>query len=90
VFILLVLMLGIFMFGLGIVGVGLSSFANGMADLISDFSTVGLVIYFVAVVLISGLAAPINAGILNMAYLAAHNRDFSVGHRFWLLPNQIL
>lgn len=83
VFILLVLMLGIFMFGLGIVGVGLSSFANGIADLnLSDFSTVGLVIYFVAVVLISGLAAPINAGIINMAYLAAHNRDFSVGTAF--------
>lgn len=83
VFILLVLVLGIFLFGLGLVGMGLSSFANGMTDLdLTGFSTVGLVIYFVAVVLISGLAAPINAGIINMAYLAAHNRDFSVSTAF--------
>ena len=47
VFILLVLMLGIFMFGLGLVGVGLSSFATGITNLdFSGFSTVGLLIYF--------------------------------------------
>ncbi|HOZ75495.1 MAG TPA: hypothetical protein PLS51_13095 [Flavobacterium sp.] len=83
VFILLVLMLGIFMFGLGLVGVGLSSFATGITNLdFSGFSTVGLLIYFFAVVLVSGLAAPINAGIINMAYLAAHNREFSVSTAF--------
>jgi hypothetical protein len=83
VFILLVLVLGIFVFGLGVVGMGMSTFANGMTDInLSDFSSVGLVIYFVAVVLISALVAPINAGIVNMAYLAAHNKDFSVSTAF--------
>lgn len=44
-----------------------------------DFSVVGILIYFLIMVLFSGLTAPIGAGFFKMAHLAETNKPFSVG-----------
>jgi hypothetical protein len=83
VFILLTLISGAFVFGIMAVGFGISGFTDTMTGFaMGSFSTVGMVAYMVVVVIISGLMAPIHAGLLNMVYLAAHGRDFSISTVF--------
>lgn len=48
----------------------------------TDFSVVGIIIYTLIMILISGLASPINAGFLKMAHLAENNKEFSIGTIF--------
>lgn len=69
----------------GIMGIfwGFSTFSEEMAGLnIENIPAYAIVIYVIAVVVISGIVAPINAGIIKMAYNAANNLDFSIGTAF--------
>jgi len=82
-FILLGVAMCVILFGIMAVSVGVSSFSEGMAGMNpANLSGIGSIVYIVSIVVISGLAAPINAGILKMAYQAYHNEPFSVGTTF--------
>lgn len=48
----------------------------------TDLSSAGIIIYILVMIIISGLASPLNAGFLKMAHLAESNKDFSVGTVF--------
>lgn len=62
---------------------GLSDFTETMTNFDpTEFSTVGIVIYSLIMIVISGLGSPISAGFLKMAHLAENNQEFSVGTIF--------
>jgi hypothetical protein len=62
---------------------GFSDFASQMTKFnIANFSTVGVVIYLLTTVLVTGFVAPFNAGILKMAFCAAKNEEFSLATAF--------
>lgn len=71
------------MFGLIAIVFGIADFSGMMTNFNPlDFSAVGIAVYILVVVLLSGLTAPIGAGFLKMAYLAEMNKPFSVGTVF--------
>lgn len=69
--------------GVAALFMGAVSFTEDMADFnITQFSTVGILIYIVGVAFVSGLFSPIGAGLLKMAHSAYVNEEFSVSTIF--------
>ena len=68
----------------------IAAVAFGAADMMGtltefnpmNFSVVGILIYFLIMVVFAGLTAPLGAGFFKMAHLAQSNKPFSVGTIF--------
>lgn len=62
---------------------GLTGFASQMTNFnIASFSTVGVIIYLLTMVLVTGFMAPFSAGILKMAYCITKNETISIATAF--------
>lgn len=62
---------------------GVATFTETMTDFNPvNLSFVGIIVYVLVVISISGLTSPINAGFLKMAHLAEKNKEFSIGTIF--------
>ncbi|WP_396173024.1 hypothetical protein [Flavobacterium sp.] len=68
---------------LAVTMLGINDFTEILTNLDpTKFTAVGIIIYVLGMVIISGLASPINAGFFKMAHLAEHNKEFSIGTIF--------
>lgn len=80
---ILSLALGAMLFGIIGVVFGFSAFSSTMTDFNpAMLSGTFIVIYFIAVVIFSGIMANINAGFYKMCFLSDTNQNFSVGTMF--------
>jgi hypothetical protein len=82
---MLILMMVLFGALFGVIGVvfGFSAFSSTMTDFNpAMLSGTLIVIYFIAMVLFSGIMANINAGFYKMCFLADSNQRFSIGTMF--------
>ncbi len=67
---------------------GFSSLSEGIAGVnISNFHGVGVMLYFVSIVIMSSIITPLYAGIIKMAYNADQNKTVSVGTSFEYYKN---
>lgn len=70
---------------MGVIGaaIGFTDFTSQMTNFnIANFSTVGVLIYLIVMVLVTGFMAPFSAGILKMAYCVVKNEPFSLSTAF--------
>jgi choline-glycine betaine transporter len=68
---------------LAVTMLGINDFTETLTNIDpTKFTAVGIIIYVLGMVIISGLASPINAGFFKMAHLAEHNKEFSIGTIF--------
>ena len=59
--------------------IGVTSIAENMANFnISNFSILGIIGYFISLIIVSTVVAPFYCGILKMAHLANNNDDVSI------------
>ena len=80
----------LFLILFGVLMVFVAAFMGAAANLtetLTDFnplnlSAVGISIYILVIVVITGLTAPISAGFLKMAHQAKHDKPFSIGTVF--------
>lgn len=81
----LLFLLLIMIVGGGLV-IGIIGFSTDLEDLqnftIANFSTVGILVYVVTMILFTSLSSPFNAGLLKMARNASKNEEFSIGTAF--------
>lgn len=62
---------------------GFTDFASQMTKFnIANFSVVGVLVYLLVTVIVTGFMAPFSAGILKMAYCAVKNEPFSLSTAF--------
>jgi hypothetical protein len=62
---------------------GFTDFASQMTNFnIANFSTIGVLIYLLTMVLVTGFMAPFSAGIVKMAYCVVKNEPFSLTTAF--------
>jgi len=66
--------------------IGIIGFGTDLDDLqnltIANFSTVGILVYSVIMILFTSLSSPFNAGLVKMARNASKNEEFSIGTAF--------
>lgn len=81
---LLIMIAAIALFGsIGLVAFGAADVMGSMTEFNPmDFSVVGILIYFLVMLVFAGLTAPLGAGFFKMAHLAQTNKHFSVGTIF--------
>jgi hypothetical protein len=80
--ILTIVFVSIFM-GVIAAAFGFTDFASQMTNFnIANFSTIGVVIYLLSTVVVTGFITPFSAGILKMAYNASKNEEFSLSTAF--------
>ena len=83
VFILLTIVVVAIVFGAIGAFWGVSAVSDNLTGMnVANFSGVTIVFYILGVTVLSGLTAPLTAGIIKMAYNAAHHLDISVGTAF--------
>lgn len=82
-FLLISIIVGSIAVGIIGLGYGFAEFSQSMTNFNpATLSVTGVLIYLAAIVLITTIIAPFNAGIIKMAFLASKNEPFSVGTAF--------
>ncbi len=83
VFIVLTIIFAILGLGVATTFYGIASFTDVMTNFkIQNFTTSAIIVYIISVVIISGLIAPIYAGLIKIADCAHQNKDFSIATAF--------